>query len=107
MYAIGKALQRLKAYHWKQVPIIKVYIYCDNISVVKQLNKYAKTKEVWAIDKVYEAKLRTFLSGFDYNIEARHVKGHTNGHCVRTKTNNWMDGMAREARENYAKRKAK
>lgn len=105
MYAIGKALQKLKAYHWKQVPIKTVYIYCDNQLVVNQLKTYARTKQPWASDKEYETKLIAFLNQFEYTIEARKVKAHTAGKCIRTQVNNWMDNMAREAREKYFQNK--
>lgn len=105
MYAIGKALKALQAYHFKNVPITKVYIYCDNQTVVNQLQSYSKTKTIEAKDKEYEAKLLTFLNGFDYSYDIRKVKAHTSGRCVRTKTNNWMDEMARAAREKYVKEK--
>ncbi len=103
MYAIAKALIKLKSYHHKHVPIKRIYIYCDNQCVVNQLNTYSKTKTLSAKDATYQDKLIAFLTQFNYIIEVRKVKGHTDGECIRTQVNNWMDTMAREAREKVEK----
>lgn len=105
MYAIAKALIKLKSYHHKHVPIKRIYIYCDNQSVVNQLDMYTKTKTLITKDIKYATKLLTFLNQFNYTIEARKVKGHTAGMCIRTQVNNWMDAMARKAREQVEKNK--